>query len=93
MAPGVSVIIPCYNEGERLAGTLEAIREFSSRTTEFGDGIEWIFVDDGSTDETLRLIEAHAAADPGVRVVALASNRGKGAAIVGSAGLKAMKGP
>ena len=87
MAPGLSVIIPCYNEGERLAGTLEAIREFSSRTTEFGDGIEWIFVDDGSTDETLRLLEAHAAVEPGVRVVGLEANRGKGAAVVAGDGI------
>lgn len=82
MAPGLSVIIPCYNEAERLADTLEAIGKFASRTRDFHRGIEWIFVDDGSTDETLRLIEAHAAIEPDTRVVALPANQGKGAAIV-----------
>ena len=82
-APGLSVIIPCYNEADRLADTFADIRDFTSRTASFGDDdLEWIFVDDGSSDGTLALLEAHAAADPHARVVALPANRGKGAAVV-----------
>jgi len=80
-APDLSVIIPCYNEGDRLGGTFDAIRTFASGTTEFTAGIEWIFVDDGSTDATLALIEEHAASEAGSRVVALPANKGKGAAV------------
>ncbi|MEJ2549003.1 MAG: glycosyltransferase [Gemmatimonadota bacterium] len=80
-APDLSVIIPCYNEGDRLGGTFDAIRTFASGTTEFTAGIEWIFVDDGSTDATLALIEEHAASEAGSRVVTLPANKGKGAAV------------
>ena len=82
VAYSLSVIIPCYNESGRLAGTMAGIRDFMSRSTVFEDGeIEWIFVDDGSSDGTRALIEQHAAAHPHVKCVVLPENRGKGAAV------------
>jgi dolichyl-phosphate beta-glucosyltransferase len=78
----LSVIIPCYNESNRLRNSLADIGDFMSRSTEFDDGdIEWIFVDDGSSDDTRALIEQHAATNPHVTCVALPENRGKGAAV------------
>lgn len=82
VAPGLSVIIPCYNEADHLPGTLASIRNFTRRTTAFRTGeLEWIFVDDGSSDTTLSLLEAQAASDPLSQVVALPENQGKGAAV------------
>jgi len=82
VAYSLSVIIPCYNEASRLTDTLTGIRDFMSRSTVFDDGdIEWIFVDDGSSDGTRFLIEQHAADHPDVTYVAFPENRGKGAAI------------
>ena len=81
LKPDLSVIVPCYNEGERLASTLGEIREFTTRAPEPAGRIEWIFVDDGSSDETLQLLEDHALDWPDIRIVALPTNRGKGAAI------------
>jgi dolichyl-phosphate beta-glucosyltransferase len=83
LAPSVSVIIPCFNEADRLTDTLASIREFTTRTTVFGaDDLEWIFVDDGSSDGTLDLLEAYATGARHTRVVALPMNQGKGAAVL-----------
>ena len=51
---------------------------------------ELIFIDDGSTDSTLKLIKSYNALDPGVRYISFSRNFGKEAGIY--AGLKAAKG-
>ena len=61
-SPRVSVCVPTYNGAAYLAETLASI---SAQT--FVD-YEVIVVDDGSTDGTLELAEAHAANDSRVRV-------------------------
>ena len=82
MVYSLSVIIPCYNESDRLADCLAGIRTFLSASAVFEDGdIEWIFVDDGSTDDTRSCLERHAADDPHARVVVQPTNQGKGAAV------------
>ena len=81
--PGLSVIIPCFNEADRLTDTLAKIREFTTSTTGFNsDDLEWIFVDDGSSDGTLGILQAHATRTPHTHVVALPMNQGKGAAVL-----------
>jgi dolichyl-phosphate beta-glucosyltransferase len=75
----VSVVVPAYNEGERIGGSLEAIcRHLEPRVRAF----EVIPVDDGSLDGTAEAI-ARAAARLGPRVRPLASDRhrGKGSAV------------
>lgn len=52
------VVVPCYNESQRL--DLRAIGEFGRR----GDGAELLFVNDGSRDETLELLERLQTANP-----------------------------
>ena len=49
--PKVSVIVPTYNVVPYIKESLES---FSKQTLE---GIEWIFIDDGSTDDTTTVIE------------------------------------
>lgn len=76
-APKWSVIIPAFNEADRLPPYLqEVISYFESR----GDPYEVLVVDDGSRDGTAdraREVSRHAP----VRVIALAGNEGKGAAV------------
>ena len=73
----ISFVIPLYNEEERIAKTVHEIKIFQKN---FPGDYEWIFVDDGSTDETeqrarqeLRGME--------YRWLQLNSNQGKGKAV------------
>ncbi len=74
----LSVVLPAYNEQERLPATLAAWHEYLSV-----QGYSWeiVVADDGSRDGTAAAAEAFAAHNPGVRVVRLEQNRGKGGAV------------
>ena len=72
----LSVVVPAYNEARRLGSTLDRVVEYlESRRVSH----EVLVVDDGSTDGTAALVEAHPGA--GVRLVRQPENRGKGAAL------------
>jgi dolichyl-phosphate beta-glucosyltransferase len=77
-APALTVILPCYNEAGRLPGTLRALLAHLSAAP--GE-VEVLVVDDGSTDATLSVAAAVAAADRRVRVLSYGPNRGKGFAV------------
>jgi dolichyl-phosphate beta-glucosyltransferase len=76
--PALTVILPCYNEAQRLPGTLQALLAHLSAAS--GE-VEVLVVDDGSTDATVTVAEAVAAADRRVRVLSYQPNRGKGFAV------------
>lgn len=78
MIPGAAsrthlVVIPSYNPGPQVYDT---VREARARWAPV-----WVVVD-GSTDGTREGLERMARADPDLRVLALARNRGKGAAVL-----------
>lgn len=73
---GLSIIVPCYNEEQRLGPTLDEISDFIAGRPE---QVEVIVVDDGSVDDTAAIAESHSC--PGLRVVRYEVNRGKGYAI------------
>lgn len=66
----IIVIIPCYNEGERLKNSLEHFRDCPYRL---------IFVNDGSSDNTREFLEANIHAPD--RVLSLDKNSGKAEAV------------
>ncbi len=73
-----SVVIPAYNEAERLpAYVLEVIAFFEGR----GEPYEVIVVDDGSRDGTRDAVRELQAAHPRLRLITLPQNRGKGHAV------------
>lgn len=76
--PFLSLIIPAYNEQERIEATLVAVEAYLSSA---GKSCEIIAVNDGSTDDTLRIIRERAAGSAFMRVVAYEVNRGKGYAV------------
>ncbi|HEX4008947.1 MAG TPA: glycosyltransferase family 2 protein [Solirubrobacteraceae bacterium] len=47
--------IPCYNEQEQLPTTLAAL----PRSIEGFDAVEWLIIDDGSTDDTIQVAKDH----------------------------------
>jgi len=73
--PAYSIVLPAYNESERVASTLEKILAHSEQR---GWKTEVIVVNDGSTDDTARLVSGYAARHPGVRLLDNPGNRGKG---------------
>src|SRR5687768_7815267 len=78
MKPEVSIVIPAYNESERLGAPLATILEYIS-----GKPFEVIVVDDGSSDDTSQVAERVFAAAPEVQsnVIRYEKNRGKGFAV------------
>lgn len=75
----LSVIIPAYNEAERLPATID--EAYSWLTETFGDSFEMIIVDDGSSDETVKGVQAMMSERPHLSVLEQPENRGKGAAV------------
>jgi len=72
----LSVIIPCYNEGYRLKPFFDLIQDNLALPW------EWIFVDDGSTDDTSAKIRDFIAINSdSTRLIAFDRNHGKGKAV------------
>src|SRR5262245_14365777 len=74
--PGLTVVVPCYNEADRLdvAPLLAYIDGHADAS--------FLLVNDGSTDATASVLERAAAERPGrIRALQLAPNRGKAEAV------------
>ncbi|MCW1968477.1 MAG: glycosyltransferase family 2 protein [Anaerolineae bacterium] len=75
-APYLSVIIPAYNEAERIVPSIGAI---ASHICDLGFDWELIIADDGSKDETVALVEGLGLVN--ARVLKAPKNGGKGSAV------------
>lgn len=71
----LSIVIPAFNEEERLPLSLRKILDFFANRTE---KIEIIVVDDGSGDNTAKVVQE---LFPSIKVISLNENMGKGAAV------------
>jgi glycosyltransferase involved in cell wall biosynthesis len=78
--PLVSVVLPVYNEGATLPELLRRLADVAA-ALRIRYAWEFVLVDDGSTDDTLRIAEQLAAADSRIRVVSLRRNYGQTAAL------------
>jgi dolichyl-phosphate beta-glucosyltransferase len=74
----LSIIIPAYNEAERIGETLESIAEFLDERA-LDD--EVIVVDDGSVDETISVVEGYKPLVRRLVVLDSPRNLGKGHAV------------
>jgi glycosyltransferase involved in cell wall biosynthesis len=82
-SPLISVVIPAYNEAAVLA---ESHRRLAAAIDSMPYAFEFIYVNDGSSDETNSIIHALHAQDPRVALVNLSRNFGKEVAM--TAGLE-----
>lgn len=83
----ISIVIPIYNEQENLALLYERITRASAA---WNDTYEVLFVDDGSTDNSLALMKEFVCTDAHFKVIEFSRNFGHQAAV--SAGLCAARG-
>lgn len=93
----ISVIVPCYNEQESLPLFYREITAVTDGMKQkyFNEGVsdlsfEFIFVNDGSKDDTLKILRELAANDRRVCYVSFSRNFGKEAAML--AGLEKSRG-
>ena len=84
--PFVSVVIPCFNE----AGNIRVLYDQLAPILASYPTRELLFVDDGSKDETVGLVEALSKKDATVKLIQLSRNFGHQAAL--KAGLDSAKG-
>ncbi|RST12846.1 glycosyltransferase [Streptomyces sp. WAC05374] len=79
----ISIVVPCFNEEEIIGRFHDHVAtELESLAVEFSAEFELVYVDDGSHDRTLSLLEGIAAADPRTRYVSFSRNFGKEAAML-----------
>ena len=70
-----SIVLPAYNESERIAATLGKIFAYAERN---GWKCEVIVVNDGSQDDTAEIVRQSAAEHPNLSLLENPGNRGKG---------------
>lgn len=85
---GLSLVIPVFNEEGNLALLVE---EIHSALATYPDDYEILFVDDGSTDNSLQQLRELAARDAQLRLLRLLKNCGQSAAF--DAGFHAARAP
>src|SRR5678815_3415656 len=86
-SPDISVFLPVYNEEPNL---LPLHAKLDEALKSLGRSAEIVYVDDGSSDGSLKILREIAELDPRVRVVALRRNYGQTAAM--AAGIDAASG-
>ncbi|TET39092.1 MAG: glycosyltransferase [Planctomycetota bacterium] len=80
----LSVVVPAFNEAASLG---DLARDIKSVFDDAGKSFEIVFVDDGSTDDTSRVLDELHEAISEVAVVALRRNFGKSAALAAGCGV------
>jgi glycosyltransferase involved in cell wall biosynthesis len=82
-AQGLSIVIPIYNEAAGLGLLHQRLTEMAGRLRQrFGLACEVVYIDDGSSDNTLAVARALPAAALDIQIVSLSRNFGKEAALM-----------
>lgn len=84
----VSVVVPCYNEEQTLPILYPELNRVTEKMPEYE--FEYVFVNDGSKDNTLVMLKELAQKDERVKYISFSRNFGKEAGLL--AGLKNAKG-
>ncbi len=76
----LSIVVPVYHNASSLGDLLAALQAVADRNPE--DDFEFIFVDDGSDDDSFTVLEKLAEREPRMKVVKLSRNFGSNPAIM-----------
>ena len=74
-AANYTLVIPAYNEGQRISATLDKVLAYVAQQHWQA---EIVVVNDGSRDNTASIVRSYAQRHPAVRLVENPGNRGKG---------------
>jgi dolichol-phosphate mannosyltransferase len=86
-SPRLSIVVPFYNEADNVE---PLHREVDAVVADLPGGVEFVYVDDGSVDDTRERLLGLAKRDPRIRVLRLEPNSGQSAAL--EAGFRAVRG-
>lgn len=76
----ISILVPCYNEAEALPSLITELGKVTSELSRYQ--WEFLFVNDGSKDDTLSVLRAHREQDKRVNYIDLSRNFGKETAMM-----------
>ncbi len=76
----ISIVIPAYNEAEKIGAALSAIQELLCRQDRW-QTYEVIVTVDGCIDKTMEIVTERCRTFPQLRIVSYQNNRGKGFAV------------
>lgn len=77
VASKLTIVIPCFNEARSLRDLIEKCQEIVSE-----HAVEFIFVDNGSNDETQEIFHSLLKNEPKLRAILLPENQGYGGGIL-----------
>lgn len=87
----ISIVVPCFNEEKAIPFFIDEIKKIELKMKEkYRVAFEYIFVDDGSFDETEKIIKDYSAKYENIRYIIFSRNFGKEGAIY--AGMQKCKG-
>jgi glycosyltransferase involved in cell wall biosynthesis len=75
----ISIIIPAYNEEERISGRIQSLTSYFNRVV--GE-YELLVITDGCTDKTPKIVSEHVNENPKVKLFNFPDRLGKGGAII-----------
>jgi glycosyltransferase involved in cell wall biosynthesis len=82
----ISIVAPCYDEEDVIERFHDQVQKVAEELLPLGHDMEFVYIDDGSRDRTLMVLERLAGLDKRVRYVSFSRNFGKEAALL--AGLR-----
>jgi polyisoprenyl-phosphate glycosyltransferase len=86
--PLLSIVVPCYNEEAVIRETIRRLQDVGDRIRDMS--VEFIFIDDGSSDATSALIRQFSTVDDRLRLIRFSRNFGNQIAV--TAGIDAAEG-